>query len=200
MRLTRKELVGGAAAASALAATGIYKLVDELTSPPARVAAGAVVPEQHLLDGIRVVLDNGVEVLVPPLHHQVVTATAALWASRRPSSLRPAEELENALRRLDERFEPTPAGLGVTVAWGLPYFERFLPAQAERHLPRRPRASEARKSAVRVLEDAIRFPSDPETTLLEQNDVAVLLRSDVARPHRGGIGARSSTIWATCSR
>jgi hypothetical protein len=31
---------------------------------------------------------------------------------------------------------------------------------------------------VRVVEDATRFPSDPETTVLEANDVAVLLRSD----------------------
>ena len=123
MRLTRKELIGGAAAASALAATGIYKLVDELTAPPARVAAGPVAPEQHLLDGIRVALDNGIEVLVPPLHHQVVTATLRVGES--PGELREARaELENALRRLDERFEPTPAGLGVTVAWGLP----LLPA------------------------------------------------------------------------
>ena len=31
---------------------------------------------------------------------------------------------------------------------------------------------------MRVLEDAIRFPSDPDSTILEQNDIAVLLRSD----------------------
>ncbi|MBM2821820.1 MAG: hypothetical protein HW413_566 [Thermoleophilia bacterium] len=178
MRLTRKELVGGAAAASALAAAGIYKLIDQLTAPPARVAAGPLVPEQHLLDGIRVVRDNGIEVLVPPLHHQVVTAT--LRVGETPAELRDAREaLENALRRLNERFEPTPAGLGVTIAWGLPYFERFVPAQAERHLPLDRRASASRKTPVRVLEDAIRFPSDPETTLLEANDVAVLLRSDI---------------------
>lgn len=178
MALTRKELIGAAAAASALAATGIYKLVDQLSAPPARVAAGRIAPEQHLLDGIRVVLDNGVEVLVPPLHHQVVTATLRVGESR--AELRDARaELENALRRLDERFEPTPAGLGVTVAWGLGYFERYVPAQAARHLPLDLRASEARKTPVRVLEDAIRFPSDPETTLLEQNELALLLRSDV---------------------
>jgi len=54
-----------------------------------------------------------------------------------------------------------------------------VPAQAARHLPLDLRASEARKTPVRVLEDAIRFPSDPETTLLEQNELALLLRSDV---------------------
>jgi hypothetical protein len=178
VRLTRKELVGGAAAASALAAAGIYKLVDQLTAPPARVVTGPLFPEQHLLDGIRVVRDNGIEVLVPPLHHQVVTAT--LRVGETPAELRDAREaLENSLRRLDERFEPTPAGLGVTVAWGLPYFDRYVPAQSESHLPLDRRASASRKTPVRVLEDAIRFPSDPETTLLEANDVAVLLRSDI---------------------
>ena len=29
-----------------------------------------------------------------------------------------------------------------------------------------------------MLEDAIRFPSDPDTTRLEKNDLAVVLRSD----------------------
>lgn len=176
MRLTRRQLIGGAAA-SALAAAGIYRLVDELTPPPRRAAAGSLFPEQHLLDGIRIVRDNGVEVLVPPLHHQVVTATIRVGEGT--AEVDPArEELEEALRRLDERFEPTPAGLAVTVAWGLPYFDRFVPAQAERHLPLDRRASASRGTPVRVLEEAIRFPSDPDKTLLESNDVAVLFRSD----------------------
>src|SRR5262249_1420591 len=40
------------------------------------------------------------------------------------------------------------------------------------------RASAARGEPVRVLEPAIRFPSDPGSTRLEANDLAVLLRSD----------------------
>ena len=176
MRLTRKQFVGGAAA-SALAAAGIYELADRMTSAPPRVATGPRPPEQHLLDGIRVVTDNDVEVLVPPLHHEVVTATlriaedAATLADARGS-------LERALGELDAGFVETPAGLGVTVAWGLPYFERFVPGQATSHLPVDRRASGARGHEVRVLEDAIRFPTDPQTTRLEANDVAVLFRSD----------------------
>ncbi len=88
------------------------------------------------------------------------------------------QELENALQRLDERFDPTPSGLGVTVAWGLPYFMRYVPAQTEKHLPLDLRATATRGRPVRVLEDAIRFPSDPETTRLEKNDLAIVLRSD----------------------
>ena len=131
-RLTRAQLVGGAAA-SVLAAGGIYKLVDELTAPPAREIAGSLRSEQHLLDGIRVVRDNGVEVLVPPLHHQVVTATVRTGESA--AELREArQELENALQRLGERFDPTPSGLGVTVAWGLPYFTRYVPEIGRAHV------------------------------------------------------------------
>ncbi len=176
MRLTRKQLVSGAAA-SALAAAGIYELVDRLGSTPERVASASLPPEQHLLDGIRVVTDNRVEVLVPPLHHEVVTAR--LRVGERPVAIREArEELEQALARLDATYAPTPAGLGVTVAWGLPYFDRFVPGQTARHLPVDRRASATRGTEVRVLEDAIRFPSDLESTRLESNDLAVLLRSD----------------------
>lgn len=176
MPLTRKQFVGGAAV-SVLAAGGVYKLVDEITAPPTRTAIGSLQPEQHLLDGVRVLRDNGTEVLVPPLHHEVVTAT--LRVGERPAELREArEELENALQGLATSFDPTPSGLGVTVAWGNPYFERFVPAQAERHLPVDRRATAARGEPVRVLEDAIRFPSDPDSTRLETNDLAVVLRSD----------------------
>ena len=176
MRLTRRRLLGSAAA-GALAAAGIYELVDQLAGSPRRTATAVRGPEQHLLDGVAVVVDNGAEVVVPPLHHEVVTARVA--TGERPAELREAQaELEQRLRELDERFEPTPAGLGVTVAWGLPYFERFVPGQARIHLPLDTRATAARQKRVRALEEAERFPSDPEGTIIEANDVAVLLRSD----------------------
>jgi hypothetical protein len=186
--LTRRELLGGAAGA-ALAGTGIYALVDRLTSAPKRKAAGVLPPEQHLLDGVQVVTDNGVEVVVPPLHHQVVTARLAVGESR--ADLAAArDELAHALDALDARFEPTPAGLGVTVAWGLPYFDRYVSRRAaQRHIPLDRRATAARGRPVRVIEDVIRFPSDPSTTILEDNDVAVLLHSDSL--DRIGEGARA---------
>ncbi len=176
MRLTRRQVVGGAAA-SALAAAGIYELADRLGNAPPRIATQPLPSEQHVLDGIRVVTDNDVEVLVPPLHHQVVTAT--LRVDETPVAQREASDhLEQALGALDEQFEETPAGLGVTVAWGLPYFDRYVPGQAVRHVPVDRRASATRGHEVRVLEDAVRFPSDPDSTVLESNDVAVLFRSD----------------------
>src|SRR5215510_8604635 len=106
MRLTRRELLGGAAA-GALAAAGIYELVDQLAGSPKRAAAGPLRPEQHLFDAGKVV-DNGVEVVVPPLHHQVVTAE--LKTGDRPAALREARaELEARLASLDRRFAANAA-------------------------------------------------------------------------------------------
>jgi hypothetical protein len=173
VRLTRRRLLAGAAA-GALGAGGIYELVDQLASSPKRPVAVRRPREQHLLDGMETITDEGVEVLVPPLHHRVVTAKV-----RSGTDLRAAQaELERRLAGLDRRFEPTPAGLGVTVAWGLPYFRRHVPGPARTHLPVDVRATRERNRPVRVLLDAVRFPSDPKDTVLEDNDIAVLLRSD----------------------
>lgn len=70
MRYTRREVIAGAAGVAALGSAGIYELVDQLTGAPRREAAVSLPPEQHVLDGLRVVTDNGVDVIVPPLHHQ----------------------------------------------------------------------------------------------------------------------------------
>jgi hypothetical protein len=167
VRLTRRQALAGAAA-GALGAAGIYELVDQLSGEAPKRASGTPHPaEQHLLDSVAVIEDNGVEVVVPPLHHRLVTARV------RAGDLRAAQrELNDALEELDRRYEPTPAGLGVTLGWGLPYFERRVPEAWAKHAPRDRRA---RKLA---LIQAVRFPSDPDETLLEENDVAVLLRSD----------------------
>src|SRR5690242_15313117 len=70
---TRRQLLERAAS-GILGAAGLYELVDQLAAPPPARGAAARRPEQHLLDGIRVAREDGVEVLVPPLHHEVVTA------------------------------------------------------------------------------------------------------------------------------
>ena len=134
MGTTRRGFFAGAAA-GALGAAGIYELVDQLTTSTSRSAATGLPAEQHLLEGLSVVRDNGVAVIVPPLHHQLVTATV------RGGDLRAAQrDLEDALTGLDRRFAPTPAGLGVTVAWGLPYFERHVPEAWAKHGPHDRRA------------------------------------------------------------
>jgi hypothetical protein len=170
MKLTRRQALVGAAA-GAVGASGIYELIDQLTGgTPTRAAVGSAPPEQHLLDGIRIVESEGVEVLVPPLHHEVITARLAVQRS----DLADAQtELAHVLDALEREYEPSPAGLGVTVAWGKPYFDRLVPDAARRLLPHDRRADKP------VLTDAQRFPSDPTDTRLERNDVAILLRSDV---------------------
>jgi hypothetical protein len=169
VKLTRKQVLAGAAA-GALGAAGAYELVDRLAgSSPERAVAGPLPPEQHILEGVRNVTDNGVVVTVPPLHHQVVTARLRVDAADLADASR---SLEQALGVLEQRFAPTPAGLGVTVAWGLPYFHRYVPVAWRVHAPYDRRALKAALLPTR------RFPSDPDTTLLEENDVAVLLRSD----------------------
>jgi hypothetical protein len=167
MRLTRRRFLGSAAAA-ALGGAGVYELVDRLAATPGRPAAAAapVPPEQHVF-GLATVDSEGVDVLVPPLHSEVVTAKVKV------SALREAQhELEQTLRDLDARYAADPSGLGVTLAWGLPYFDAHVPGQARAHLPLDRRAGKS------VLPPSRRFPSDPPDTLLERNDLAVLLRSD----------------------
>jgi hypothetical protein len=176
VRLTRRQLLGGAAA-GALGAAGIYELVDQLTESPERAPAGTLPAEQHLLAGMKTIEHEGVEVIEPPLHHQVVTAR--LRVEPRRADLQEAQEtLEQAIRGLESRYEVTPAGLAVTVAWGLPYFRRYVPALAARHVPIDRRASQTGEAPVPALLDAVRFPSDPADTILENNDVAILIRSD----------------------
>jgi hypothetical protein len=165
MKYTRRGLLAGAAA-GALGAAGIYELADRLGSSPHRAEAVGLPEEQHLID-LSVVHDDGIAVIVPPLHHQLVTASV------RATDLRSAQQdLENALADLDSRFPSTPAGLGVTVAWGLPYFEQLVPSAWAKHAPYDRRAEKP------ALLPTVRFPSDPKQTVLEQNHVAVLLRSD----------------------
>jgi hypothetical protein len=167
MRLSRRRFLGGAAAA-ALGGAGIYELVDRLSPAPKRPAVepGDMPAEQHVID-LSTVESEGVEVIVPPLHSEVLTATLNV------SNLRAAQQqLEDALRELDAKYALNPAGLVVTVAWGLPYFDRYVPVQAKLHLPYDRRAGKPALLPTRT------FPSDPDGTLLERNDVAVLLRSD----------------------
>ncbi|HEX7256284.1 MAG TPA: hypothetical protein VF236_10190 [Gaiellaceae bacterium] len=176
MKLTRKELLGGAAA-GALGAAGIYELVDKLAESPPRAEAGELREEQYLLSGMKLLTHEGVEVVEPPLHHQVVTARLRVGQSRR-ELLAAQRALEDALQAIEHRYEPNPAGLAVTVAWGLPYFRGVVPRLADRHLPIDRRASTSADRPVSGVLDATRFPSDPETAILEDNEVAFLLRSD----------------------
>lgn len=192
------------------ASNGVYELVDTFAQPPARAATAPAptppftfLPEQHLLQDVPVITDDGtgssnnngvLSVVVPPLHHQVVTAILKVNPS--VQALQQAQaQLEAALQTLEQTYLQTAGGLGITVAWGLPYFQRYIPRLGKQsyhflagtaypdYLPIDHRASKATGKTVHVILDAITFPSDQPPPgfpgiLLEANDVAVLLRSD----------------------
>src|SRR2546429_9973922 len=96
------------AGALALGASGIYGLAEGIDARPARASGAAsrpLPPEQHVPGDLRLVRDNGIEVVVPPLHHQVVPAN--LRIERTPASPRKAKAaLEAELRRVQR---PDPA-------------------------------------------------------------------------------------------
>jgi hypothetical protein len=184
---TRRDFLQRAGAL-ALGASGIYELADAIVAEPASAVgarARTLPPEQHLLGERRIVRDNGIDVVVPALHHQIVTANLRIEPTR--SSIRAAQaELEAALRQLEQRYRPPPTGLGVVVAWGLSYFTTYVPMLADStafplYLPVDKRASLETRSAdgsVFALTDAIAFPSDPPDLILEQNDVVFHFESD----------------------
>jgi len=95
MKLTRRRFLGGAAVA-ALGGAGIYELVDQLGSSPVRPPSTvAAPPEQHLID-LRTTHSEGVEVVVPPLHSEIVTATVAEVDLRQAQ-----QQLEHVLTELE---------------------------------------------------------------------------------------------------
>ena len=196
---------------TALGAAGLYSLLDTIADVPARAAVArlaATAPEQHVVRGLSTIVDNGIAVVVPPLHHQVVSAELAVGRGKR--ALADARRaLEQALRRVEQELERTPRGLSVTLAWGLPYFGRYVVAlpggvRFPDYLPLDVRASEAAGAPVRALLDAIRFPSDPAGLVLERNDVCLLFQSDVqanvADGSRAILGALDGGLRVTSIR
>ena len=208
---SRRRFLQGAAGTigvvgASLAAPGVfYRMADALAAPPRRPAVGAKTPaqEQYLLQDTQVINVDGsglqrthgpVAIDVPPLHDHVITAK--LNVSTSPAALQEAQQhLESVLVDLETRFAPSPAGVGISIAWGLPYFQQFIPILGKTsdffepgtrfpaYLPTDLATSKAKGKSVYALQDARTFPSDQPppgfgAVRLEQNDVAVLLRSD----------------------
>lgn len=113
---------------------------------------------------------SGVVVNIPPIWNLVVTTTL-----RRSPGIDGQQRVETALRAVEEAYSYSPTGVFALIAYGLPYFRRYIPANVlEAHLPRM-----AGTDDTPVVLDAIRFRSDPESLMLEQNDVVFHFRSDV---------------------
>jgi hypothetical protein len=196
--------VGAVGASLALPGT-FYKMVDAIAEPPARPAGvtGSPLQEQYLLQDTKVIDVDGsgiqskhgsVAVEVPPLHDHVVTAKLNVPAD--PKALQEAQRhLESVLTELETHLPPTPAGVGITIAWGLPYFQRYIPSLGKTsgffragtrypaYLPIDFATSKTTGRTVYALQEARTFPSDQPPpgfgpVRLEQNDVAILIRSD----------------------
>jgi hypothetical protein len=177
--LSRRELLKRGAVA--VAAGNIYSLLDALAAAPVRAAVSGVRPrEQYLIPGLQVVRELGIEVIVPPLHHRIVTAQVRVPRAR----LRAAQkQLEGALSAVEAKYPASPAGVGVTVAWGLPYFRRLVPKLADgrrfpAYLPSDLRASKASRKRVAAVIDAEPFASDEAGLVLGADDVVFVFRSD----------------------
>jgi hypothetical protein len=223
-KLNRRRLLQGTAGTlgAALASAGIYKMVDTIAAPPQRldVAASSPSQEQYILQNEHVVKVNGsgvkssngtIPVRVPALHDHVITAT--LNVSANAKALQEAQHhFESVLLGLERQFPPTPAGVSITVAWGLPYFHDYIPSLGKTsgffkagtpypaYLPVDSMTSKIEGHAVYALQAARTFPSDQPPpgfgpVRLEQNDVAVLLRSDSL----ANIMAASNALFGTGS-
>jgi hypothetical protein len=180
-------------------------MIDTIAEPPDRLDVAATRPsqEQYILQNEQVVKVNGagvtssngtILVRVPALHDHVITATLNVPANAKV--LQEAQRhLESVLESLERQFPPTPAGVGITIAWGLPYFGRYIPSLGKTsgffkagtpypaYLPVDLMTSKADGHTVYALQESRTFPSDQPPpgfgpVRLEQNDVAVLLRSD----------------------
>src|SRR5258707_10065206 len=206
--LSRRRFLKGTVGTvgAALASAGIYEMIDTIAQPPERVAFAATQPwplEQYIIENVRIIKDNGsginssngtILVEVHPLHNYVITATLNVPASA--TALQAAQQhLESVLLGLEQKFAPHPMGLGVLVAWGLPYFHNYIPSLGKTscffkagtrypaYMPVDLVTSKLEGHTVYAVQEALTFPSDQPPAgfgpvRLEQNDVAVLLRSD----------------------
>jgi hypothetical protein len=201
----RGFLQGTTAFGAALASPGIYKVIESLVKTPDRPAVATSSPsqEQYLLQNEQVLNVNesgvysksgSVAVRVPTLYNQVITAKLNVPANAK--ALQEAQQhLESVLQGVERKFPPTPTGVGIAIVWGLPYFQNYIPRLGTtssffkagtpypKYLPVDLQTSKTEGRTVYAVQEARTFPSDQPPPgfgplRLEQNDVAVLLRSD----------------------
>ncbi|HEY4383987.1 MAG TPA: hypothetical protein VGN34_05865 [Ktedonobacteraceae bacterium] len=205
----------------AMASAGIYELVDTFAQPPQlALAAAQPMQEQYIVQRTRVIKDNGsgvnssngtIPVLVHPLHNNVITAKLKVPANAK--ALQEAQQhLESVFTGLEQKYASTSGGLTITVAWGLSYFQHYVPSLGKSssffkagtrypdYMPVDLATSQKEGRKVYAVQDAMTFPSDQPPAgfgpvHLEQNDIAVLLRSNSLET----INAASSAIFGTAS-
>ena len=175
--LNRRSFLKRASAITlgSVAARGVYEVLDQVAAP--QRAEAAVVrrfQEQYLIDQLEVIVNNGVTVGIPPLHNDVFTAKLKSNAWTTAALKNAKTRVENALAKVEAPYPSTAAGLPIVVGWGLPYFRTFVPSLMNSYLPAIPGTSPKKYAVL----DAIQFPSDPDTVVLEDNHVMFKFRSD----------------------
>ncbi|MGH7640225.1 MAG: DUF7405 family protein [Candidatus Dormibacteria bacterium] len=128
---------------------------------------------QYELPGVTQETHHGVPVAVVPLWHAVVTAKFAFPKGELGEAKR---RLGDALAEVESIYPLGPTGILSQVAYGLNYFQNYLPRRlTDQHMPRSTRAGSEGEWA---LIDAIRFVKDPEDLVLEQNDISFHFKCD----------------------
>lgn len=200
-RLSRRRVlqIAGTGAAAAALYGGLALLPGptrrDVAPPPGGYPRGQYQVHDY---GVRVRVDpdSGVDVIIPPVWNLVITANLA----RTPGTLE-RRRLEAALRAVEAAYAYAPSGVFPLVAYGLPYFRAHVPGDVfNDHLPVMTGADAApvaHPTGPPALLDAMRFASDPPTTLLEANEVAFHFRSDVLsylRDVHAALFGRSGTL------
>jgi hypothetical protein len=167
-----------AVAAGSLSARGLYGILDDFVRPTPADAAPTVVrrlQEQYLVERIEVVVDNGITLAIPPIYNDVITAKLKSGVNWSLAALKAAKtRVENALLAVEKPYPATAAGLTMVIGWGLPYFRTFTDPLWKTYLPAIPNTNPKQYAVL----DAIQFPSDPDSMLLEDNHVMFKFRSD----------------------
>lgn len=131
---------------------------------------------QYELPGVNVENHCGEPVACVPLWHSVVTARLNLQKGDVAALRQAQSRLAAALTQIESVYPLNPGGVLTQVAYGLPYFKEFVPAKVtEKFMPR---AIENGKPGAWALIDSIRFPKDPSSLVLEQNDISFHFKSD----------------------
>ncbi|MGH9466058.1 MAG: DUF7405 family protein [Terriglobales bacterium] len=142
----------------------------------AKRVAGEPPKTQYELPGVTVEDHLGQPVAVVPLWHAVVTARLTIPKGDKRALHQAQQRLDAALAALEAVYPLHPGGILTQLAYGLSYFKQWLPAAvADRFLPR---ALENGKPGAWAINDAIRFPKDPDSLVLEDNDICFHFKSD----------------------
>jgi hypothetical protein len=180
--VSRRAFVASAARLGLAAST--LGALDALASSPARADAAAARSDIQfdIADAIAPARSvDGVVVRFPPVY----TSFTTIRLRRRPTAA-DQQRLQAALRAIERRHPFSPRGVLLTLAYGVPYFDRLPSAVVRERIPRL-RADERRLA----LEEAVPGPTDvhasnPGVTKrafdvavrIESNDMLVIARSD----------------------